>query len=91
MPFIMMMVLGLGGMCAGLSVLAAKMKKGKTVILFIASFVCAMAMGYLSSQDSTQAWVNWTEQGINSVSQLCLMMGTLVLHKAGLRDWNWEN
>ena len=87
----MMMVLGLGGMCAGLSVLAAKMKKGKTVILFIASFVCAMAMGYLSSQDSTQAWVNWTEQGINSVSQLCLMMGTLVLHKAGLRDWNWEN
>ena len=53
MPFIMMMVVGLGGMCTGLSILAAKMKKGKTMILFIASFVCAMAMGYLSSQDST--------------------------------------
>ena len=91
MPFIMMMVLGLGGMCAALSVVAAKMKKAKVMILFILSFLCAMAMGYLSSQDSTQAWVNWTEQGINSVSQLCLMMGTLVLHKAGLRDWNWEN
>lgn len=42
-----------------------------------------MAMGYMSSQDSTQAWVNWAEQRINTVSQLCLMIGTITLHKAG--------
>lgn len=90
MPFIAMMVAGLGGLCAGLSVLAAKMKKFPAMILFILSFVCAMAMGYMSSQDSTQAWVNWAEQSINTVSQLCLMLGTLVLHKAGLKDWTWE-
>lgn len=89
MPFILLMVVGLGGMCAGLSILAAKMKKGKVMILFIASFVCAMAMGYMSSQDSTQAWVNWAEQGINCVSQGCLMAGVLLLHRAGLKDWNW--
>ena len=89
MPFIMMMVVGLGGLCAGLSVVAAKMKKGKVMILFILSFVCAMAMGYMSSQDSTLAWVNWAEQSINTVSQLCLMLGTLALHKAGLENWNW--
>ena len=87
MPFIAMMVVGLGGLCTGLSIVAAKMKKGKTMVLFILSFVCAMAMGYMSSQDSTQAWVNWAEQSINTVSQLCLMLGVIVLHKAGLKDW----
>ena len=87
MPFIMMMVLGLGGLCAGLSIVAAKMKKAPVMILFILSFVCAMAMGYMSSQDSTQSWVNWVEQSINTVSQLCLMLGTIALHKAGLADW----
>ena len=91
LPFIMMMVVGLGGLCAGLSVVAAKMKKAPVIILFILSFVCAMAMGYMSSQDSTQAWVNWAEQSINTASQLCLMLGTIALHRAGLKDWRWED
>jgi hypothetical protein len=86
MPFIMMMVLGLGGLCAGLSVVAAKMKKGWVMVLFILSFVAAMAMGYMSSRDSTLAWVNWAEQSINTVSQLALMAGTILLHKSGLQD-----
>lgn len=90
MPFIMMMVVGLGGLCAGLSILCAKMKKAPVMILFILSFVCAMAMGYMSSQDSTQSWVNWVEQSINTVSQLCLMVGVIVLHKKGLKEWTWE-
>lgn len=90
MPFIMTMVVGLGGLCAGLSVVSAKMKKGWVMILFIASFVCAMAMGYMSSQDSSQAWVNWAEQSINTVSQLCLMLGVIALHKAGLKEWVWD-
>ena len=90
MPFIAMMVLGLGGMCASLSVVAAKMKKGKVMILFILSFVCAMAMGYMSSRDSTLSWVNWAEQSINTVSQLCLMLGVIALHKAGLGSWAEE-
>ena len=90
MPFIMMMVVGLGGLCTGLSILSAKMKKAPVMLLFILSFVCAMAMGYMSSQDSTQSWVNWVEQSINTVSQLCLMLGVIVLHKAGLKDWSWE-
>jgi hypothetical protein len=89
MPFIMLMVVGLGSLCAGLSIIAAKMKKGLVMILFILSFVCAMAMGYMSSQDSTQAWVNWAEQSINCVSQGCLMAGVLLLHKSGLKDWTW--
>ena len=86
MPFIMMMVVGLGGLCAGLSILSAKMKKGAVMILFILSFICAMAMGYMSSQDSALAWVNWAEQSINTISQLCLMLGVIWLHKAGLKE-----
>ena len=89
LPFIAMMVLGLGGMCASMSILAAKMKKGKTIILFVLSFILAMGMGYMSSKDSTLAWVNWAEQSINTVSQLCLMLGTIVLHKSGLKNYTW--
>jgi len=91
MPFIIMMVVGLGGLCAGLSVISAKMKKSGLMVLFILSFVFAMAMGYMSSQDSTQAWVNWAEQSINFLSQLCLMLGAVALHRAGLKDWTWED
>lgn len=89
MPFIMLMVIGLGGMCAGLSVIAARMKKAPVMLLFILSFVCAMGMGFMSSQDSSLAWVNWVEQSINCVSQGCLMAGVLLLHKAGLKDWTF--
>ena len=90
MVFIMMMVLGLGGMCAALSILAAKLKKKGTIVLFVLSFVCAMGMGYMSSKDSSLAWVNWVEQSINTVSQLCLMLGTIVLHKSGLAAYKFR-
>ena len=60
------------------------------MILFILSFLCAMAMGYMSSKDSTLALVNWVEQSINTVSRLCLMLGVIALHKAGLKDCTWE-
>ncbi len=84
LPFIAMMVLGLGGMCAALSILSVKTKKAPVMVLFILSFACAMGMGFMSSQDSTLAWVNWAEQSINCVSQGCLMAGVLLLHKSGL-------
>ena len=90
MVFIMMMVVGLGGMCAVMGILAARMKKKSTIVLFVASFVCAMGMGYMSSQDSSLAWVNWVEQSINTVSQLCLMLGTIALHKAGLAEYRFQ-
>ena len=90
MLFIMMMVVGLGGMCAALSVLAGKLKKKGLTVLFVASFLLAMGMGFMSSQDATLAWVNWAEQSINTASQLCLMLGTLMLSKAGLKHFTWD-
>lgn len=85
--FIMMMVLGLGAICTCLSILAARMKKKGAVVLFILSFICYMAMGYLSSRDSTLASVNWIEQGVNCVGQGLFMTGALTLHRAGLREY----
>lgn len=85
--FITMMVLGLGALCAGLSVLAAKLKKRGTIVLFVLSFLCYMGMGYLASRDATSAAVNWCEQGVNCLGQAFMLWGVLVLHKAGLPDF----
>lgn len=84
--FISMMVLGLGCLCACLSIIAARMKKKAVIVLFAAAFICYMGMGYLSSQDSASAIVNWVEQSINCVGQGLLMWGVLILHKAGLKE-----
>lgn len=85
--FIMMMVLGLGSICTCLSIIAVKMKKKGAAVLFVLAFLCSMGMGAMSGQDSTQAWVNWAEQGINCVGQGLMMWGTLTLHKSGLKEF----
>lgn len=86
--FIMMMVLGLGSICTVLSILAVKMKKKNAMVLFILAFVASMGMGAMSGADFTQAWANWAEQIINSIGQGCLLGGVLILHKAGLKEYN---
>ena len=85
--FIMMMVLGLAGICTALSIVAVKMKKKHAVIFFVLSFVCSMGMGYMASHDSTSAMVNWIEQGINCVGQGMMFAGAWTLHKSGLKEF----
>ena len=82
-----MMVLGLGGMCAGLSVVAKKLKKGWLIPVFVLCFFCYMAMGYLASRGGNSAADNWIEQGVNTVGQILLLVGVAGLHRAGLRDY----
>jgi len=90
MIFIMMMVIGLGTICTCLSIIAVKMKKKGAAALFILAFVASMGMGYMSSHDSTSAIVNWIEQGINCLGQGALMVGVIILHRAGLAEYKWE-
>lgn len=85
--FVSMMVLGLGGMCAGLSVVAAKMKKKGLIVIFVLCFVCYMGMGYLASRGGNSAMDNWIEQGVNTLGQILLLVGVGSLHRAGLRDF----
>ena len=84
--FVGMMVLGLGAICASLSVLAAKLQKKGLIPVFVLCFLCYMAMGYLASRDGNSALWNWVEQGVNTLGQALLLGGVLTLHKAGLKD-----
>ncbi|MBR3475252.1 MAG: hypothetical protein IKH34_09355 [Oscillospiraceae bacterium] len=87
MVFISMMVLGLGAICACLSILAAKMKKKGLIVVFVLCFIAYMGMGYLGSRGDNSAAANWIEQGVNTLGMILLLWGTLGLHKAGLREF----
>ena len=85
--FVALMVAGLGCMNTGLSIISVKMKKKGIVVLFVISFICSLCMGYLSSKDFAQAAMNWIAEGINVVGQGSLLAGTILLHKAGLTQY----
>ena len=85
--FIIFMVLGYLGFCGSMTVIAARMKKTPSVVLFVLSFVLLMGMGYLGSREfGNDPKMNWIEEGINICAQTCLLAGTLILHKAGLKE-----
>lgn len=85
--FVALMVAGLGCMDVGLAIIAARMKQKKLIICFVLSFICSLCMGYLSSQDFAQASMNWIAEGVNVMGQGSLLLGVLLLHKAGLADF----
>jgi hypothetical protein len=84
------MSLGLGTICTCLSIVAVKMKKKGAAAAFILSFLFSMGMGALAGQDMTLPWVNWAEQGINTVGQGLLLWGVLILHEAGLYEYQLQ-
>ena len=84
--FVGLMVAGLGIMDAVLCILCAKLKKPWLIAIFAVSFVCSLGMGYLSSKDFAEAAMNWIAEGVNVVGQGTLLLGTVLLHKAGLAD-----
>ena len=86
MGYIAIMVTGLALIDIVLCILSAKLSKKGTMVLFILSFICSMCMGYLSSQDFTEAIWNWIAEGINVVGQGSLLLGTIALHKNGLKE-----
>jgi len=86
MLFVGMMVAGLGMLDGCLCVLAGKLKKKNAIIFFVLSFIFSLMMGYLSSKNFEKASMNWIAEIVNSVGQGSLLTGTLILHKAGLKD-----
>lgn len=86
MMFVGVIVVGTVGMCVGLSAVAAKLKRKKSIVLFVAALILMLSMGYLSSRDSSSAAMNWIEQGVNAAGQLCLLLGVMDLHKNGIRE-----
>jgi hypothetical protein len=84
--FVGIMVAGLGIMDAVLCYLSAKLKKKGVILFFVLSFICSLAMGYLSSQNFAEASMNWIAEGVNVVGQGSLLLGVLKLKKAGLAE-----
>lgn len=84
--FVGLMVAGLGIMDAVLCILAAKLKKPWLIAIFAVSFVCSLGMGYLSGKDFADAAMNWIAEGVNLAGQGLLLLGAVLLHRAGLKE-----
>ena len=84
--FVGLMIAGLGCMNGGLCYLAGKMKKKLAIVLFVTAFFCSLCMGYLSSQDFTESFMNWLAEIVNTVGQGAFLAGVVVLDKAGLQE-----
>ena len=84
--FIGMMVAGLGILDTVLCIIAAKLKKPIIIAIFAFSFVCSLCMGYLSSQDFTEAIWNWIGEGVNVLGQGSFLVGAIALRKSGLKE-----
>lgn len=84
MVFVACMCLGLTLMYVVLCILCVKLKKPLLIVVFAISFLCSLAMGYLSTKDFTQYNINWITQIINIVAQGLLLYGVIAMKKAGL-------
>ena len=79
MIFVSAMILGLHGMCIGLSVEAKRQTKTAAAVLFIISFFFMLMMGYMSSKDFEKASMNWIAQSINVVAWLIFLIGSRMI------------
>ncbi len=91
MPFVIMQVLGSGGTQWTLFAVALKMKKKSAAVCYVIAFIFMLGMGYLSAKFDDSSSMHWLAQCTNIVSQGALLLGTFILHKAGLEKaklWN---
>lgn len=82
--FVSCMCIGLAMIYIALCIISVKLKKPLLIIVFVLSFLCSLTMGYLSSKDFAQSYMNWFAQVINIAGQGLFFYGVIVLHKAGL-------
>ena len=79
--FVTLSILGILGMCVGLSVEAKRRKKTSAMVLFIITFVFMLMMGYLSSKDFEKASMNWIAECVNVVGWSIFLKGSSILTK----------
>ncbi|MBR4421996.1 MAG: hypothetical protein IKS69_05635 [Erysipelotrichaceae bacterium] len=84
MALVGIMIIGLGALDAGLCYLASKAKKRGALVCFIVSFFLCLGMGYLSSKDFDQAFMNWVAQLVNVCGQGLFYLGARQLKNASL-------
>ena len=90
MPFVIMQIIGCSGTQWSLFAIAVKLKKAAAAVLYVVSFIFMLGMGYLSAKFDDSASMHWVAQTVNIVSQGTFLLGTVLLHRGGLRDWTPE-
>ena len=82
--FIIMQVVGFGGINFCMARVSRYMKKTLPVVLFALSFFFSLCMGYLGAKFDDSSSMHWIAQLTNIFSQGCFLWGVMILHKAGL-------
>lgn len=88
MPFVILQIIGCAGMQWTMFGISLKMKKKNAAVCFVVAFIFMLAMGYLSAKFDDTPGMHWVAQLTNTVSQGSLLLGTWILHKAGLAEKN---
>ncbi|MBE5888262.1 MAG: hypothetical protein E7283_05420 [Lachnospiraceae bacterium] len=88
MPFVILQIIGCAGMQFTLFGISLKMKKKNAAVCYIVAFIFMLAMGYLSAKFDDTPGMHWVAQLTNTISQGSLLLGTWILHKAGLAEKN---
>ena len=73
-----------------LCIVSSKMKKKKIIICFVICMIFSLMMGYLSSKDFSQSYMNWMAELVNIIGQLALFIGVKSLDRAGLNEYKIE-
>ena len=84
--FIVMQVVGFGGIQYCMARTALLMKKKLAAVLFILSFIFVLGMGYLGAKFDDSSNMHWLAQVTNIFSEGCFLWGVMILHKAGLKE-----
>ena len=84
--FIVMQVIGFGGIQYNMARIALYMKKKLAAVLFLLSFIFVLGMGYLGAKFDDSSSMHWIAQVTNICSEGCFLSGVLILHKAGLAE-----
>ncbi len=82
--FLVLQVVGFGGILFCLSRISVFMKRRLPVALFILSFLFAMLVGLLGVKFDDSQLLHWITQLTNVLSQAFFFWGVFILHKAGL-------
>lgn len=84
--FVSFMILGIGMITGSMCILSKKIKKPALIVLFVLTFVCMLAMGYLSTKNFAEASMNWIAECVNIVGEGALLLGAILAHKHGLAN-----
>lgn len=89
MIFVVGMIVGVVALCGSLTVISVKMKKYGTMFIFILSVLFMLTMGYLSTKDFEQSYINWIAQGVNIVGEGLFLIGAFSLKRSGLKEFKF--